>query len=526
MDDISSLITIPHLSKSKYLAGLQCSKRLYLEVHHPELATPPDLVTQMVLDRGTEIGIHARRVFPGGVLIDAGPRQREEALARTASVMADLTVPAVFEGAFQHEGVWVRVDILERISEPQTNRPAWRLIEVKSSSRVKDVHLNDVAIQSAVVQGAGIPLSAMCIMRINTDYVYEGGDVDWRQLFVMEDVTGAVQDRLRDVPNHVAAMKIVLQAHVPPEVEPGRHCHTPYECPFWKHCTHGKPDRWIYYLPGSKEVAERLAERGISTIDEIPADEPLSFPQQRIKDNTEWISPRLGSALRSIRYPVHHVDFETVMLSIPRFPFTRPYQAIPVQWSNHIEVEPGRLIHHQFLHVEPTDPRKRWAEALIESLGQEGTICVYSPYEEAMIRQLVEAFPEFHSAFEPILRRLCDLHQLIKEHYYHPLFKGSYSIKSVLPAIAPSLGYGDLAIRSGAQAAAEYYRMVFVETDWVEQAAIRSSLLEYCSRDTLALVELRRVLQRKVEEHHSLRSKGLKQGIDEKTSSGGYSGTG
>ncbi|MCP9438459.1 MAG: DUF2779 domain-containing protein [Nitrospira sp.] len=499
-EDGSSSTTLPRLSKSKYLAWLQCPKRLSLEVYHPEHADPPDPATQAALDMGTEIGIRARGLFPGGVLINESHRQRDEALARTASVMADPSVTAVFEGAFQHDGVFVRADILERDAGPNgsPHSCSWRLIEVKSSSRVKNVHLDDLAIQSQVVRGNGILLSSICLLHINTDYVYEGGDIDWRRLFAIEDVTAAVEARLTRVPDHVAAMKAVLLSDEPPKVEPGRHCHSPYECPFWNHCTKEKPDRWIYYLPGSKELAGRLAERGISTIDDIPADEPLSPSQRRVKENAEWISPGLRTALQSLQYPIHHVDFETVMLAVPRFPSTRPYQSIPVQWSNHIEEEPGRLIHQEFLHVEPTEPRKRWAEALIESLGREGSICVYSSYEEAMMRQLVEAFPEFRSAFQPILKRLWDLHEVIKHHYYHPRFNGSYSIKSVLPAVVPSLGYSDLTIQSGGQAAAEYYRMVFVETDWIEQATVRAALLQYCARDTLALVELRRALQEKI----------------------------
>ena len=150
--------------------------------------------------------------------------------------------------------------------------------------------------------------------------------------------------------------------------------------------------------------------------------------------------------------------------------------------------------------MDPTEPRKRWAEALIESLGEKGSICVYSGYEEAMIKQLVEAYPEFRSAFMPILKRLWDLHQIIKDHYYHPAFQGSYSIKTVLPAVVPSMSYEDLRIREGGQAASEYYRMVFLETDWIEQAAIREALMRYCARDTMAMVELRKTLLQKVQD--------------------------
>jgi predicted RecB family nuclease len=487
----------PRLSKSKYLSGLQCLKRVYLEIHHPQLATVPDVSTQAILDMGTAIGELARRRFPGGALVTAGYRQREAALAQTTELVQGSTVPAIFEGAFLHDGVLVRVDILERVRSQGGISPSWRLIEVKSSTRVKDVHLDDLAIQSQVLIGAGLSLTATCLMHINTDYFYEEGEIDLDKLFTIEDVTEAVTNRRAEVPGQVAAMKMILLQSQPPAIEPDHHCHGPYECPFWNHCTKEKPARWIYHLPGSKQVVGRLVEQGISTIDDIPAGTTLSLAQRRVKENVEWVSAKLGPALRSVQYPVHHLDFETVMLAVPRFPSTRPYQSIPVQWSNHIEQESGKLVHQEFLHSEATEPRKRWAEALIESLGERGSICVYSAYEEAMMRQLVEAFPEFRSAFRTIMKRLWDLHPIIKDHYYHPAFQGSYSIKSVLPALAPLMGYEDLSIREGGQAAGEYYRMVFVETDWIEQTTIREALLRYCARDTMAMVELRRVLGEK-----------------------------
>ena len=185
------------------------------------------------------------------------------------------------------------------------------------------------------------------------------------------------------------------------------------------------------------------------------------------------------------------------MLAVPRFPSTKPYQSIPVQWSNHIELESGEIIHHEFLHTDCTEPRKRWAEALLESLGEKGSIVVYSAYEEAMIRQVDEAFPEFRHAFSAVIKRLWDLHPIIKQHYYHPRFQGSYSIKSVRPAVVPSLSYSDLEIQEGGQAANEYYRMVFLESDWIEQARIKDALLRYCARDTMAMLEIRRVLKEK-----------------------------
>ncbi len=489
--------TTPRLSKSKFLAGLQCLKRVYLEVHHPQLASPPDASTQAMLDMGIEIGELARSLFPGGVYIGESHRQREAALAHTASVIIDLAVPAIFEGAFEHNAVLVRVDILERIDGQPVERAAWRLIEVKSSSRVKDVHLDDLAIQRYVLQGAGIHVTTMCLMHINTQYLYQGGNIDLQALFTLEDVSLAVTERGLLVPERLAAMKSAVMQSEAPSVEPDRHCHTPYECLFWAHCTRDKPPRWVYHLPGSKQVVGQLIEQGIATIDEIPDGTRLTPVQRRVKDNVEWISPKLRTVLQSIRYPVHHLDFETVMLAIPRFPSTRPYQALPVQWSNHIELESGELRHEEFLHGEASDPRARLAGALIDSLGEQGHICVYSPYERSILEQLAEALPDWRSELKQIIGRIWDLYEVIKDYYYHPEFLGRYSIKDVLPAVVPSLSYDDLMIKEGGQAASEYYRMVFLETDWIERAKIEEALRQYCKRDTLAMVELRRALKEK-----------------------------
>jgi Domain of unknown function(DUF2779) len=242
---------------------------------------------------------------------------------------------------------------------------------------------------------------------------------------------------------------------------------------------------------------QQLAGEGITIIDDIPPAANLSIMQRRVKDNVEWMSTDLARALQSVEYPVHHLDFETVTLAVPKYSRMKPYQSIPVQWSNHVELESGEIIHHEFLHNEATEPRRQWAERLLESLGEQGTIVVYSSYEEAMMRQVGEAFPELRRALAAVTKRLWDLYPVIKEHYYHPGFQGSYSIKSVLPVMVPELSYRDLVIQEGAQAAREYYRMVFVEEDWIEQARIRAALLQYCARDTLAMVKLRHALKEK-----------------------------
>ncbi len=489
------------LSKSKFLSGLQCHKRLYLEIHHRELASEPDEQTQAILDMGTRVGEEARKRFPGGVLVEADHLHPTEALQRTVELLGDPSVPAIFEGAVEFDQVLVRVDILERVGRDEAEErghDAWRLIEVKSSTKVKDVHLDDLAIQSYVLAGAGIALAAVGLMHVNNRYVYDGGELDLGQLFALQDLTAQVGSRLTEVPGRLAAMKRMLAEPSAPGIEPDGHCHQPYDCPFWDHCTEDKPDRWIYHLPGGERTFRQLAAQGIQTIDEIPSGFKLSTLQRRVKDNAEWIGPRLKEMLQTVRYPVHHLDFETFMPAIPKFSQTRPYQTLPTQWSNHTETDEGLVQHREYLCLDPKDPREELAVRLLESLGPDGSICVYSSYERAILKSLAEALPSLRRELERAMARLWDLLPVIQEQYYHPQFGGSFSIKSVLPALVPSLGYGDLEIREGGMAAQHYYRMVFEETDWVEKERIREALLNYCRRDTLAMLELRKALFGKV----------------------------
>ncbi|MBA2487190.1 MAG: DUF2779 domain-containing protein [Nitrospira sp.] len=485
------------LSKSRYLSGLQCHKRLYLEIHAPALATKPDAATQAILDMGTDIGELARQRFPGGRLIKAGYRQSQEALDQTAELLQDPCVPALFEAAFQFNQVLVRVDVLERVGVNELGQPTWRLLEVKSSSRVKPTHLDDLTIQSYVLEGVGLALVDICLMHVNTQYTFDGRQLDLAQLFGLRSLSETVRARLPDVSSRLAAMHAMLAEMSAPAITPDEHCQSPYECPFWAHCTQEKPPRWIYHLPGSSKTVTLLRELGVETIDDIPDHVTLAPVQRRVKDHREWIGDGLRAALEKVIYPVHHLDFETFMPAVPKFIDTRPYQVIPTQWSNHSEQRDGTLSHAEYLCRDGRDPREELTVSLLDSLGQEGSICVYSSYERSILERLAEDFPSLKNDLKKVIARLWDLHVVIRDHYYHPAFDGSYSIKAVLPAVVPSLSYGDLAIRDGGVAACEYARMIYAVSDWIEKARIGEALLRYCERDTLAMVELRRELKKR-----------------------------
>ena len=192
-----------------------------------------------------------------------------------------------------------------------------------------------------------------------------------------------------------------------------------------------------------------------------------------------------------IEYPVHFLDFETFGSAIPRYSNTRPYQTIPFQWSNHILLENGSIQHEEYLCIEDKDPREEFTETLLNTLGQKGTVFIYTTYEKGIVNQLAYQFPNFQGRLFNIVVRFKDLHALIKQHYYHPEFYGSFSLKSVLPVLVQSMNYGNLAIQEGNMASIEYLRMLDTSTSLGERTKIKHDLLIYCGYDTLGMVKIR-----------------------------------
>jgi hypothetical protein len=383
----------PRLSKSRYITGLQCHRRLWLGWHDPEPRSEPEPGT--ILAVGTDVGVAARFLVPGGVLVDEGPDQHAEAIDRTRALIADLTVPAIFEAAFAFDRVLIRADILERLPSG-----GWRLAEVKSTTRVKPEHLHDLAIQAYVIAGFGLIVEEMQLVHVDTSYVRADAGIDWRAYFEREDVTSEVRDVLPSVPERVAEMHATLAMSTAPEVRPSGHCFSPFACEFWDRCTAAKPSDWIIYLPRLK--AARFAEldlEGIESMRDIPPDFPLTPGQQRVVDamlsGQEFISDGLRDALAPLGPPASYLDFETFSPAIPLYAGTRPYQRIPFQWSIHHDDGSGEVRHFEFLADGGVDPRREFAETLLDAIEDDaGPILVYSPFEASVLRDLAGFAPD------------------------------------------------------------------------------------------------------------------------------------
>jgi len=482
--------SIPLLSKSRFLAGLQCHKRLYLECHAPRtLRDPLTAATEALFAAGARVGIVARGLFAGGVRI--GEDHIDDAVRKTTALLGQPASRAIYEAAFNHDNVRVRVDILAPAGDG-----VWDLVEVKSSAGYKEEYLPDIGIQLHVLEGAGVPIRRACLVHVNNQYVYEGGPYVLDQLFTLRDLTPQARDVIPRLLPHLAAMRTPLWAWDPPDIAVGQHCKRPYICPFYSHCHTNRPEHPLESLPRmNQKLLRALREAEIDDIRNIPEDfEGLTDLHKRIRASVitgrVHSDPELKQKLAAVHPPVHFLDFETCNPALPRFAGTRPFQQVPFQWSDHVLRKDGTLDHLEYLHTEETDPREPLVESLVQSLGTEGSIVVYSGFEERIIRSLADEVEEWREDLLAIAGRIVDLLELIRSHYYHPEFRGSFSIKDVLPALIDDLNYDDLEIQEGSQAATAFVEMLDPETSRSRTLDLEHALRAYCYRDTEAMVRL------------------------------------
>ena len=476
------------------MAGVQCLKRLYWQVHEPELGGVPDAAAVTIMEQGREVGKLARLLFEDGVEVKSG--DPEEAVRITRELIANPDIPAIFEAAFENGGVFVRVDILHRRRDGR-----WRLIEVKSTTELKEHHLDDVAIQHRVVSRSGLDLASSCLAHINRSYVFDGGSFDVWRFFKIRNLTRRIERLLPKLTFLLRSEFRVLAMPTAPDLPTGPHCTDPITCEFYDRCNPPLPDDHIGYIPRihASAVGE-LAEMGVQSIHDIPDDFGLSERQRRVctcvQTGEPWYSPELKDVLGELKYPIYFMDFETVNPAIPRFSGMRPYDQIPFQWSVHVLREPGtELEHFEFLAMDTNDPRREFISSLCDALGESGSIVVYSNFESQRLSKLAAWLPEFEGRIKKIQARLWDLLTVVRKHVYHPKFAGSYSIKDVVPALVPGMTYEGMEVADGTGAGLAWESLVRGSLDQAERERIKKALLEYCGQDTLAMVRLLKQLR-------------------------------
>ncbi|MBT8092763.1 MAG: DUF2779 domain-containing protein [Gammaproteobacteria bacterium] len=482
----------PSLSKSRVISAWQCAKKLYLEKHHPELADV-SARTESLFATGHQVGDMAKQLYGNADAIEIQFNRRTELMVRqTRGLIARGVEVPLFEATFQHDNVLVRVDVLLPDGE------GWRAIEVKASTSVKDYHVLDCAIQDWVMRGSGLKVTGISLAHVDNQFVYSG-DGHYDGLLTEVDLT----DEIRTVEPAVDDLvdKARLAATGPlPGVQVGAQCRKPFECQFLLHCWPTQSKYPIIGLGGNTKKLAEYAARGYADIRDVPADNITAETQARIHRVTQSGRPEIldgaRETLAALAYPRYYLDFETIAPAVPFWKSTRPYAAVPVQWSVHIDdgAGDGRLEtmrHEEFLDLSGAAPMRSLAKALIESLGSDGPVLMYTRYEEQVIDVLIDLFPDLAAPLQAIIDRLFDLYPVVKLNYYHPDMLGSWSIKAVLPTMVPTMDYSRLdGIKEGTAASDGFIEAISDATSPERKAELERQLRRYCRFDTEAMVEI------------------------------------
>ena len=481
-----------NLSKSKYINGLQCLKLLWVSINDAARLPAYDAATQHVFDQGHIIGELAQQLYPGGIRLE---QENIGANLKETTASLKLSKP-LFEAGFSGNRLYCRVDILN----PSVGE-SWDIVEVKSTNDVKDEQLYDVAFQRHCCQLNGVKINQCHIMHLNREYVKQG-DVDPRQLFVTEDVTDRLAEFSDGLETRIAEMLAVIDSDECPETAIGRHCNDPYSCLLQEQCWKHLPEHNVMTLYSGKKLGEDLMAQDILDISNIPEDIKLNDKQQIQKDCVICGQPHIDtdeikSFLKSLKYPLYFMDFETFATAMPIYDGTSPYQNIPFQFSLHVITKPGAMVeHYEFLAEGKDDPRPAFLAQLKQDIGPKGSILVYyAAFEKSRLKELAGAFPEYQEWVDSINERIVDLNVPFRDFsYYHPQQMGSASLKQVLPALT-DLSYKDLEIGEGTTASLKFMEAAFGNISELERQKIRTDLLTYCGQDTGGMIDILKKLQ-------------------------------
>jgi hypothetical protein len=486
------------LSKSSFIKGMQCKKALYLKNHYPELKDEVSDNQQAIFDNGHYIGVLAHSLFPTGINLKVFfDMDMPLAVSVTSEYIANGS-PILYEAAFIHQQVLSLIDILVR------DDGRFFAYEVKSSTNISETYILDAAIQYWIMKNSGIDIADISIVFINNQYVRQG-ELDLNQLFRKESVLERVLDLQEMVSQKIEELKEVISGETIPDIEIGRHCHSPYSCDFLGHCWSHVPEYSIFNI--SRLQPDKMFElhsKGILEFSQIPDDFNLNYSQRQqidseINQKTIIETDRIHEFLSGLNYPLYFMDFETFQSAVPLFDNSRPYQQILFQFSLHyLDSTESDLLHFEFLAnaEKDIDPRIKFIENLLNLTNSPGDIIVYNiGFERARLRELAINFPQYENDINELYPRIKDLMLPFQNRYYYkPEMKGSYSIKAVLPSICPELSYSDLEINEGSTASKAFSHLYY-ETDPEIIDKTRQNLSKYCKMDTYSMVKILQVLE-------------------------------
>lgn len=494
------------ISKSTFLQFQMCPKDTWLRLHKPELvaAFAPTEFEKHLMEQGNEVEVQARELFPNAVLVSA---TGDEAEAETRRLMA-AGVDAIFQATFLADGFYTKCDVLKRAAA----RGTWDVYEIKGTNSRKEGsedrdHISDLAFQRHVLTLAGVTVGSAYIVHLNKEYT-RAGALNVPALFTIADSTELVDEVSEKIMEEMRAARAYLNQVNEPSI--GCDCHLNGRSRHCRTFSYSHPEipeysvHDIVRIGQSKKKLEDLLNKRIYALNDVPDDYKLGDAQKlqvRAHKRGQAIIQHeaIVEALSGYTFPLYFFDYETYAPAIPAFDGFSPYRKIPFQFSLHVLRDPESEPEHvEFLHLDRSDPTRAVAELLDQYIDPKGTVVVwYAPFERGVNKEIGQRLGAYTGSMQRINDQLRDLRDVFsKQHYVHPEFRGSTSIKAVLPVLVPEMSYDDLAIKEGATASERWWKMTAADTPEDERVAIAEALRVYCKQDSYAMYAIWKVLRK------------------------------
>lgn len=485
------------LTKTDFIHYLQCPESFWLAKKEPEKYPKAEfsLFLQKLIKEGYEVESYVSGLFKEPVLLSdfASPKETRARIAESGNVF--------LQPAFETEkGLFARIDVLEKLGDD-----SWHLYEVKSSTKVSTKknhnHIYDVCFQKYVLEQNGLTVSKCSVIHVNGDFV-KNGEIKAQDLLTIIEVTDEVEKVYSEIVNEIhAALKLLSIPNLSYEgcscllKTRANHCET------FDFFNSNIPKPSIYELKrlSEKKIKELSDKSNFGMID-IPKDFELSASQQLQYESFTQNNPIINSVaivktLDSLEFPLHFFDYEAYGSAVPKIDGLKPFEQVPFQVSIHTLDRDGELTHSEYLGDTLEFP-ENMLEKMQKFTKMTGTfISWHASYEMSANDRMKGWIPQFKEYLAYINTHMFDLEKVFQNNYVDYKFKGSSSIKKVLPVLVSELSYDKLTVQDGTMAMDTWGNIAFNEVADQEKLQIRQDLLEYCKLDTWAMVEIFKVLQ-------------------------------
>lgn len=478
-----------NISKSLYCNYIECKKLIWLNNYKKEeyVETKKD----SIMENGNEVGDLARHYFGKYELVNYNPNL--DNMVNETKKYINENKHIICEASFRYNNLFASIDILK------INKNKISIYEVKSSTEIRDIYIDDASFQAYLLEKLGYDIESVNIMHLNPYYELDG-ELNLKELFVIEDITDRFISKKDEIKNNINDINNILSSKNEPNIDLGVYCFKPYNCPFFKYCSRNIKENNIFDIRGmtiNKKID--LYNKGLIYFKDLLNSDINDKYKEQIDFEINNREPKIDKDkikefMNSLREPIYFLDFETYQDAIPIYQKQRVYEQVPFQYSLHYYDKDNNLKHKEFLSEINIDPRRGVAEALVKDIPTNVDVLAYNcSFEKNVIKKLSKLYPDLRDDLLKIYNNIKDLMIPFSNRYYYcKEMLGSYSIKYVLPALFPndpSLNYHNLdLVHNGSEAMNTFKNLGNYSKE--EQAKIRHSLLKYCELDTYAMVKI------------------------------------